>query len=118
MRQILKLDSLFPIVSPMLAACSLTQPNFYEMSEEELVSYNQSVMGPEQVSCVELQTDPPQFRGHRRPRFCRPGRAAKNWSRLLRLTSYWMRHPAKRSCAEVALPALMLTVDYSDGVPA
>ena len=58
MRQILKLVSLFSIVSPMLAACSLTQPNFYQMPEEELASYNQSVTGPEQVSCIELQTDP------------------------------------------------------------
>jgi hypothetical protein len=58
MRQIPKLVSLFSLVSPMLAACSLTQPNFYEMSDEELVSYNQTVMGSEQVSCIELQPDP------------------------------------------------------------
>ena len=30
----------------------------------------------------------------------RYGRAATNWSRSPRLNSYWVRHPAKRSCAE------------------
>ena len=66
MRQIPKLVSLFSLVLPMLAACSLTQPNFYQMSEEELAGYNRSVAGPEQVSCVELQTD----QGQSSERFC------------------------------------------------
>ena len=34
---------------------SLTEPNFYRMSEEELTAYNLTVLGPEQVRCVTVQ---------------------------------------------------------------
>ena len=32
----------------------------YQMTEEELASYNQSLAGSEQVTCIQLQTDPNQ----------------------------------------------------------
>ena len=39
-----------------LASCgSLTEPNFYRMSEEELAAHNLTVLGPEQVTCMTMQ---------------------------------------------------------------
>ena len=45
----------------MISSCSsLVEPNFYRMSEIELIAYNLTVAGPKQVACVQVQIDPNQ----------------------------------------------------------
>ena len=45
----------------MISSCSsLVEPNFYRMSETELIAYNLTVAGPKQVTCVQVQIDPNQ----------------------------------------------------------
>lgn len=50
------------ILSVLLAACSLSRPNFYQMTEQELARYNQSLASAEQITCVELQASPSDSR--------------------------------------------------------
>jgi len=48
----------------MISSCSsLVEPNFYRMSEIELIAYNLTVAGPKQVACVQVQIDPNQESG-------------------------------------------------------
>ena len=42
----------------LLGSCSLVmEPDFYRMSEAELIAYNQTVASPEQVTCIQVQID-------------------------------------------------------------
>ncbi|MDG2250671.1 MAG: hypothetical protein P8N11_07495 [Gammaproteobacteria bacterium] len=45
----------FFLIIGLMSCGSLTEPNFYRMSEEELTAYNLTVLGPEQVRCVTVQ---------------------------------------------------------------
>ena len=45
----------FFLIIGLVSCGSLTEPNFYRMSEEELAAYNLTVLGPEQVRCVTMQ---------------------------------------------------------------
>ena len=45
------------IILGLVSCKSLTEPNFYRMSESELQAYNLTVSGLEQVTCVQIQVE-------------------------------------------------------------
>ncbi len=53
---------LISIVLTISSCSSLVEPNFYRMSEAELIAYNLTVAGPKLVTCVQVQIDPNQER--------------------------------------------------------
>ena len=49
---------LLVIATMILTACtSLTQPNFYRMSESEIAAYNEAVAAWDQVTCISIQIE-------------------------------------------------------------